>query len=332
MVNIKLISKDDVKEKLTMKKTIELVEKVYTAHGNNHVVMPSKITLDLGESTDWPPYGGSYNAMPAYLGEDFDMAGIKWVWGFNDNFKKGIPYISGVIILNDPRTGEVLSIMDGGYITDIRTGAATGVSAKYLISKKAKNVGIIGAGVQGRMNLRAMNEVMNIEHVYISDIRKEASEKFAKEMSEELGLKITAADCNKEACIESDVIITVTIANEALVMKEWLKKGCTVFSVGSFQELDEKIPLTADKLVVDNWGQNAHRGELVKLVKAGKITEKNIYAEIPEIIVEKKAGRENDDEIICASVIGMGSTDIGIASELFKTEFAEFNKNVISLR
>lgn len=332
MIDIKLISQQEIKEKLNMKKALELVEKVYAAHGNNHVVMPSKITLDLGESTDWPPYGGSYNAMPAYLGEGFDMSGIKWVWGFNDNYKKGIPYISAVIILNDPRTGEVLSIMDGGYITDIRTGASSGVAAKYLVSKKAKNVGIIGAGIQGRMNLRAINEVMDIEHVIVSDVRKEAAIKFAEEMSEELKLKITAVNSNEEACVNSDIIITVTIANEPLVMKEWLKKGCTVLSLGSFQELDENIPLKADKLIVDNWEQNSHRGELLKLVKSGKITKNNIHAEIPEIVVGRKTGRENDDEIICACIIGMGSTDVGIASELYKNDFAQYDKNIISLR
>lgn len=332
MVNIKLISQEEVKEKLTMKKALNLVEKVYAAHGNNHVVMPSKITLDLGESTEWPPYGGSYNAMPAYLGEDFDMSGIKWVWGFNDNYKKCIPYISAVIILNDPRTGEVLSIMDGGYITDIRTGASSGVAAKYLVSKKAKNIGIIGAGVQGRMNLRAMNEIMEIEQVMVADIRKEAAEKFAREMSKELNLNVKVADSNEEACINSDVIITVTIANEPLVMNEWLKKGCTVFSLGSFQELDENIPLKADKLIVDNWEQNSHRGELLKLVKAGKINQKNVHAEVPQIVVGKKSGRENDDEIICACIIGMGSTDIGIAAELYKSDFEQYSKNTFSLR
>ena len=332
MINIKLISREEIKDKLTMKKTLELVERVYAAHANGHVVMPSKITLDLGESTDWPPYGGSYNAMPAYLGEDFDMSGIKWVWGFNDNYKKGLPYISAVIILNDPRTGEVLSIMDGSYITDIRTGAATGVAAKYLVSKKARNLGIIGAGVQGRMNLRAMNEVMKIDHVIIGDIRREAAEKFAEEMSKELNLDISVAKNNEEVCVDSDAIITVTIANEPLVMRKWLKKGCTVLSVGSFQELDESIPLKADKLVVDNWEQNSHRGELLKLVKAGRITKNNIYAEIPEIVIGEKKGRENDDEIICACIIGMGSTDIGVAAELYKRDFINYNKNTVSLR
>ena len=166
-----LVSQQEIIKKLDIKKTIDIVENVYRAHGNKQVLMPSKITLDLGESNDWPPYGGSYNAMPAYLGGEFDISGMKWVWGFNDNPKKGLPYIGGTILVNDPRTGEQLAIMDGSYITDIRTGAATGIAAKFLARKDSKVVGIIGAGVQGRMNLRAVKKVLNMKKLYCS-IRK----------------------------------------------------------------------------------------------------------------------------------------------------------------
>ena len=323
MDHVKLISKEQIQKVLTMKKSIELVEKVYEAHGHDQILMPAKITLDTGESNDWPPYGGSYNAMPAYIGGSVDISGIKWVWGFNDNRKKGIPYIGGVIILNEARTGEVLAIMDGSYITDIRTGASAGVAARYLARKDSKVVAIIGAGVQGKMNARAICEEMPIEEIRIVDIRPEAAEAYAEEMGPELGVKIVPCMSNEEACRGADIIITVTIADEPLVQWEWLKKGCTVLSLGSFQELDENIPLKADKLVVDNWAQNAHRGELVKLVHAGKLTEEQVHAEMPDIVVGKKTGRENEDEIICACIIGMGSTDIGTAGVLYKEYFAE---------
>lgn len=326
MTDVMLISQQDIKAKLDMKKTIDIVERVYKAHGNNQVLMPSKITLDLGESNDWPPYGGSYNAMPAYLGKGFDTSGIKWVWGFSDNPKKGLPYIGGTILINDPRNGEQLAIMDGSYITDIRTGAATGVTARYLARKDSKVVGIIGAGVQGRMNLRAVKEVLDIEKAYVADIREEAAVRFALEMSKELDIEVTAKRINREVSEDADIIITVTIANEPLVMNEWLKEGVLVVSVGSFQELDEQIPLSAGKLVVDSWAQNSHRGELLKLVQTGKITEKNIYAELPDIVAGLKKGRENDREKICACLIGMGSTDIGIAGTLYE----EFKKDGFS--
>lgn len=313
-----LVSQEDVKKHLDMKRTIEVVEKVYKAHGENQVNMPSKITLDLGESNDWPPYGGSYNAMPAYLGGDFDISGIKWVWGFEDNPKKGLPYIGGTILLNDPRTGEQLAIMDGSYITDIRTGATAGVAAKHLAKKDSKEVAIIGAGVVGRMSLLAICELFDIKKARVSDIREESSIKFSQEMEIKTGVEVISAKSNMDAVMDADIIVTATIANEPLVMNEWLKEGALVISLGSFQELDENIPLKTNKLIVDNWEQNAHRGELLKLVKEGKVTEDNIYAEMPEILVGGKAGRENDSEKICASIIGMGSVDIGIAGEINK--------------
>lgn len=252
MTDVLLISQETIKSSLDMKETIEIVEKVYKAHGNNSVNMPSKITLDLGESNDWPPYGGSYNAMPAYLGEDFDISGVKWVWGFENNPKKGLPYIGGTILLNDPRTGEQLAIMDGAYITDIRTGATAGVAAKHLAKKDSKTVAVIGAGVVGSYSLSAICQSFDIKNAKVSDIRKEASEKFAEKMSENLGINVESVNTNKEAVIDADIIVTATIANEALVMKEWLKEGALVISLGSFQELDEKIPMESDKLFIDN--------------------------------------------------------------------------------
>ncbi len=323
MDRVKMISKKQIEQVLTMEKSIDLVKRVYAAHGNNQVLMPPKITLDTGESNDWPPYGGSYNAMPAYIGADIDISGIKWVWGFNDNHAKGIPYIGGVIILNESRTGEVLAIMDGSYITDIRTGASAGVAVRYLANKDSRILTIIGAGVQGRMNARAVAKELQLDEIRIADIRPEAAAAYAKEMEIELGIKVIPCRTNEEACTGADVIITVTIADEPLVLKSWLKKGCTVLSLGSFQELDEAIPLTCDKLVVDSWEQNAHRGELMKLVHQGRLDRSRIHAEMPEIVVGKATGRENQDEIICACIIGMGSTDIGTAGVLYQEFFAQ---------
>ncbi|NHM32449.1 ornithine cyclodeaminase family protein [Neobacillus terrae] len=318
MTDVMLISQNQVKNALSMERIIDIVEQIFSVHGNDQVLMPSKITLDLGEGNEWPPYGGSFNAMPAYIGKEMDISGIKWVCGFEGNRAKGLPYISGTILLNDPRTGELLALMDGSYITDYRTGAATGVAVKYLAKKDASVVGIIGAGIQARTNLVAIAAVAPIQKAKIIDINKEVASAFAEEMSKELNIEVVVADTNQEVVEESDIIVTVTTANTPLVMKEWLQEGSLVISVGSFQELDETIPLTADKLVVDHWEQNTHRGELTKLIEAGHLTEKNLYAELPEIVTNRKKGRENEKEIICACLIGIGSTDIGIANEIYK--------------
>ncbi len=296
---------------------IQVVEKVYRAHGRSEVIMPPKITLDLGEAQPWPPYKGYMNAMPAYLGDD-DVAGIKWAGGFQENFKIGLPFITGMILLMNPKNGVFIAIMDGAHITALRTGAASAICAKYLAREQSSVVGIIGAGVQGRMHLRALNHLFSIEEARVMDINYEAAENFSKEMKAETGLTVSPTRSYREAVEGADIICSVTTADEPMVRKEWLKKGSLVISAGSYQELDPKVVLSADKIVVDSWAQTSHRGELARLVEAGKLGEKNIHAEIGDILAGKKKGREREDEDILAVPIGLGSLDIGCAFEVYK--------------
>ena len=312
-----LITREQVKSLLDMPTALKIVEQVYRSHGEGKVVMPTKITLDLGEGRPWPPYKGFMNAMPAYLG-DVDIAGIKWAGGFQNNYKIGLPYISAMILLINPKNGTFLAAMDGAYITAIRTGAASAVCAKVLARKDASMLGIIGAGVQGRMHLRALQQVFKLKEVRVFDIKEGTAEKYREQMTAELGLNILPKRSYQEVVEGADVICTVTIGDEPMVKKEWLKTGSLIISVGSYQELDPDVALSADKIVVDHWGQASHRGELAKLVEAGKIGEKNIHAEIGEILSGKKKGREREDEDILAVPIGLGSVDIGCAFEVYR--------------
>lgn len=312
-----LITQEQVKSLLDMPTVLRIVEQVYRSHGEGKVVMPTKITLDLGEGRPWPPYKGFMNAMPAYLG-DADIAGIKWAGGFQDNYKIGLPYISAMILLIHPKTGTFLAAMDGAYITAVRTGAASAICAKVLARKDASELGIIGAGVQCRMHLRAFQQVFKLKEVRVFDIKEGAAEKYREEMMAELGLNIVPKRSYQEVVKGADIICTVTIGDEPMVKKEWLKKGSLVISAGSYQELDPDVVLSADKIVVDHWGQASHRGELAKLVEAGKIGEKNIHAEIGDILAGKKKGRERNDENILAVPIGIGSLDIACAFEVYQ--------------
>ena len=312
-----LINQEQVKSLLDMPTALKIVEQVYRSHGEGKVVMPTKITLDLGEGRPWPPYKGFMNAMPAYLG-DVDIAGIKWAGGFQDNYKIGLPYISAMILLINPKNGTFLAAMDGAHITAVRTGAASAICAKALARKDASILGIIGAGVQGRMHLRAFQQVFKLKEVRVFDIKEGAAEKYREEMIAELGLNILPKRSYQEVVEGADIICTVTIGDEPMVKKKWLKKGSLVISAGSYQELDPDVVLSADKIVVDHWGQASHRGELAKLVEAGKLGEKNIHAEIGDILAGKKKGRERDDENILAVPIGLGSVDIGCAVEVYR--------------
>ena len=312
-----LINQEQVKSLLDMPTVLKIVEQVYRSHGVGRVIMPTKITLDLGEGRPWPPYKGFMNAMPAYLG-DVDVAGIKWAGGFKDNSKVGLPYLSGMILLINPQNGAFIAVMDGIYITAVRTGAASAVCAKVLARRDASVLGIIGAGVQGRMHLRAFQQVFQLKEVRIFDINEKAVEAYREEMTAELGLNILPKKSYQDVVDGADIVCTVTIGDEPMVRQKWLRKGSLVISAGSYQELEPEVVLSADKIVVDHWGQASHRGELAKLVETGKLGEKDIHAEIGEILVGKKKGRERDDETILAVPIGLGSLDIGCAFEVYR--------------
>jgi len=307
-----LLSKEDVKACIDMTRCLDIVEQVFRAHGEGKVVMPAKLGLDLGETGGWPPYDAFMNAMPAYVGP-FDAAGLKWAGGWKRNPARGLPYVMATVLLIDCETGRLLSVMEGSHITNLRTGAATGVAAKYLARKEATTAAIIGAGTQGRMQVRALSVAFNLEEVRVIDIRREASERFALEMGKELGLRIRLAENAQQAVDGADIIVTATVAHEILVRREWVSPGAFIASVGSYPELDPRIIFDADKVLVDSWAQNRHRGELSVLVEEGRFTEDRLYGEVGEVVAGKKTGRDNNEQILVACLIGLGSHDVGCA-------------------
>jgi len=312
-----LINQSQIESLLDLPSVLKITEQIYRSHGEGKVVLPPKLTLDLGESAPWPPYKAFLNAMPAYLG-DADVAGIKWVGGFQGNPAKGLPYITGMILLVNPKNGMFIAVLDGAYITSLRTGAQSAVFAKFLARKDSTVLTIIGAGTQGRMHLRALSQVFNFTEVRVTDINKAHLEDFCRTMAAEVRVNIRAAGSPEEAVRGADIVCTVTAACEPLVRKEWLKRGSLVIGAGSYQELDGDVILGANKIIVDNWAQASHRGALAGLVGAGKLSPENIYSDIFEIVVGRKAGRENEDENIIAVPVGLGSLDIACAYEAYQ--------------
>ncbi len=317
-VELIFLSQEDVRATgLDMPKAISIVEKVLSLHAEGKVNLPSKVVLDLGEIER-----GRINAMPAHIGGDVEMCGIKWIAGFPPNpVKHGIPRAHALIILNDSWTGVPLAIMDGTYISAMRTGAVTGVGAKYLANPDSKVVGLIGCGVQARTQIMAMKAaVPSVKLLKGYDLRKEASERFAQWASCELGIEAVSVNSAQEAVVDSDMIATVTVADEPIVKDAWLKEGSFFAHVGSYQEEEEAVIFNSDKVVVDLWHEVVHRGTplLAKLYSAGKITEEKIHANIGEIIRGKKPGRTSRKERIFFSPLGLGSEDVGVASFVYK--------------
>lgn len=297
---------------LDMRVALDLVEKVLGLHEKQLVNLPSKVVLDLGERER-----GRINAMPAYVGGDIDICGIKWIAGFPGNPRlHGLPRASAFIVLNDSSTGLPLCIMDGTYISALRTGAVTGVGARHLARGDAEVFGLIGCGVQAITQAQAVvAAVPSIRRIKGFDIKAEAARSCLARIERELGKETALVSSAEEAVVGSDIIATVTVADEPIVKDTWLKRGSLLAHVGSYQEEEEAVILNTDKVVVDVWSEVLHRGTplVARMYNEGKIGLSRIHANIGEIINGDKPGRESHHERIFFSPMGLGSEDVAVA-------------------
>jgi len=302
-----ILTEDDVRKVLTMKETMEVVEKAFELHAKGKTQMPPKVYLTFEK--------GDLRAMPAYLD---GKAGVKWVNSHPENPKKGLPTVMAVLIYNDPETGFPLAIMDGTHITSFRTGAAGGIAAKYLARRNSKVFGFVGCGRQAYTQFLALREVFDIELVKAYDIVERNAERFAK-FCGDFGISAIVCDI-KEAC-DCDVLTTMTPSRKPIVKSEWVKEGTHINAIGADapgkQELEEEILLKA-KIVVDDIEQAMHGGEINVAVAKGLLKKENIYATLGEIVAGMKRGRESDDEITVFDSTGLAIQDIAVADLVFR--------------
>lgn len=311
-----LLSQVQIKSLVSMKEVVDICDKTFQGYGEGTTINPTKVNLDLGEISPYPPYQGFMNAMPAYVGW-LDVAGIKWAGGnLGKRRELGLPYITSMILLIDPEIGNFTAAMDGAYITNLRTGAQTTVALKYMLEKKSIKIGLYGAGMQGHTQTLAISELFDIEELTIYDVYKEAAMKFAEDMKDVVKGKIIVADKPEEAAV-GDAIICVTQSKEKFLKNEWIKPGTIVFPMGSYQECDDDFILSADKIVVDHIGQCLHRGALAELNHQGKVTEEHKYTTIGELAYGSKVHKIQPDERILCIPIGTGAMDIAVAGVVY---------------
>lgn len=319
-----VVTQKDVTKNISLKEVNNIVEQTYRWYGEGKIIMPSKITLNMKSLG----LGNWLNSMPAYI-QPLDTVGIKWVGGFEKNKEMGLPYITGQILINDPVTGELRALLDGNSITNMRTGAQSPVFAKYLANKNSDILTIIGGGIQGTSTALCMIEMFEVSEIRVADISKDLCQKFIDEVSNKTSTPIIAFDSNKEAVKDADIIVTATTANVPLVYKDWVKKGAFISCIGSYQELDEELILSADKRYVDHMGQNLHRGEFFNCFENGKLTEEDINGEIGAVICGEIIGRESTEEIIVVSPIGMGCLDISVGAILYDRVLKGENEEIL---
>ena len=313
----KLIDAKTVQELLTMKDTVDACEIAFRDWGNDEVVCPTKVTLELGEDAEWPPYKNGLNGMPAYI-HSMKSAGIKCVGGSLNNPGWGLPYIIALISLFDPETGVFRCVMDGEQITNYRTGAQAAVAAKYMTDKKKIRLGIFGAGAQGRTQLMAFAEVFEIESAIIYDISAEAVKKYIDEMVPKTNINIIKADRPENVFDDTDIIVSVTHGKNKFIKNNWFKAGQIMFPMGSFTECEDELLLSANKVYVDSIGQTLHRGALKGIVDEGKFARENITATIGELVAGKVNGHVKEGEKIVCIPIGTGAMDVAVATRIYE--------------
>ncbi|HNS51594.1 MAG TPA: ornithine cyclodeaminase family protein [Anaerolineae bacterium] len=300
---------------LDMSVALSVVEEVLRLHAEGGDILPHKISLDLGE-----PERGRVNIMPGYVGGRFDVCGLKWISIFPNNPERyGLPSLNGLMILGDADRGTPVAVMESSLITSLRTGAATGVAAKYLARPHATTIAIVGAGVQGRTQLQALHAVLpRLAKVRVYDLHAESAARYAAEMTASLGLHVQAVD-SPEACVAgADVVVTATVADEPIVKDAWIKDGSLFVHAGSNQEEEYEVVLHSDGLYVDDWPGMVHRRSqtLARMREKGMIDDGAITAELGEVISGRKPGRTSPRERMYFCSVGMGTEDtaLGLAA------------------
>jgi alanine dehydrogenase len=307
-----ILSEEDMKKLLSLKEVIDAVESAFRMKGLGHAQMPPKQYLFLNK------YNGDVRTMPAYL-EETDAVAVKVVNSHPENRKKhGLPTVMAMIILVDPRTGAPEAIMGGAWITALRTGAAGAVAAKYLANPDPKTVGVVGAGMQARTQLMGLQLVFGtIEEVRVWDRDKEAAVKYAEEMKTKGEQEsIYPVESVRNAVQGADIIVTATPSREPLVSAEWVDEGTHINCIGADapgkQELDPAI-LLKSKIVVDDWSQSCHGGEINVPFAKEIIGKEDIWGDICEIVAGLKQGRTTPDEITVFTSTGIAIQDAAAA-------------------
>jgi ornithine cyclodeaminase/alanine dehydrogenase-like protein (mu-crystallin family) len=315
-----LLTEAQVRSLMDWKTAVRIAEELLREQGRGHVLVPAELLVRLCDRG----LDSYLSAMPAYL-EHLGIAGTKWGGGYGHNAKAGyLPYMMQVAILNSPITGEIHAIMGSTWLTTAKTGSETALCGKFLAKNDDLIVVVVGAGLQGRASVGcwlALDQLgdISIRQLRVVDLDRKKSLAVAVEAREEHPAKsIVVVDTVEEALEGAHAVITATTATAPIVDIAWLRNDVLVASVGSHIELDPRVPLAADKLVVDSWAQSGHRGSLSGLIEQGKITRDQIHGELPEIIAGNLPGRESSDNMIVAGLQGLASVDLAIGWQIFK--------------
>lgn len=313
MASIKILTEADLRKAVSLDlDAVACIEQAFIALAGGEVVMPPILSMAVA------PFNGEVDVKTAFV-PGIDSFAVKISPGFFDNPKIGLPSTSGLMILFSAQTGMVEALLlDNGYLTEVRTAAAGAVAAKHLSRANAANACILGAGSQGKLQLKALCLVRQIKRATIWARDLEKAGVAAAQMTGELGIDVSAAVDLAADVGAADVIVTTTPASEPVLRGEWLRPGQHVTAMGSDQhhknELDLACFAKADLYVPDRYAQTSILGELRSAIDGGCVAPDTRFAELGEIVSGSSAGRASSEAITIADLTGTGVQDTAIAT------------------
>jgi alanine dehydrogenase len=310
---MRILSRTDVRQALSMSAAIEAVEAAFVQLSAGKSEMPVRASLPVDRRD------GVTLFMPAYLTDDDRMA-VKIVSVFNQNPERGLPLIHALVVVVDATTGAPAAVMEGGYLTALRTGAASGAATDLLAREDAHTAAIFGAGAQGRTQLEAVCAVRPIDRAWVYDLQPDQARAYAGEMAAQLGIVVEVAETPAEALAEADVVCTATTSSTPVFDDADVRPGTHINAVGAYTPEMQEIPpetVLRAKVVIDELESSlAEAGDLIIPIEEGLMTEEQIHAELGQIAAGEKVGRTSGEEVTLFKSVGVAVQDAAVAGAI----------------
>lgn len=327
-MKVLLLNQEEMQSIISMAEVIEADKQALDIYSNGEKDIPLRINLDV------PEHEGQSLYMPGYAAKAKAL-GVKIVSVYPRNIEKGITSVPSTMVLVDDVTGQVNCLMDGTYLTQLRTGAVSGAATDLLAKKDAENFLLIGTGGQAAGQLEAVLCVRPIKTVKVFDVNLERAKEFAANMSKKFGVDVQASENLDEDVKNADIITAVTTAKQAVFNGTLVKPGAHINGVGSYtpemSEIPEEVLQKSGKIYVDTVDAVTESGDFQKPLAAKTFDESRITGELGELIAGNKPGRENDDEITFFETTGNAILDIVVAKKIYDNAMEKKVGNFVDL-
>ena len=306
------LSNEDVKTVLDLGRAIEIIEQALRDHSEGRVIWSTPEDLAIKPEQGWQSWVTGC-ALTTESVAGFRIRSIKAAGGSRDASRppRGPRRI---LILSDRDGGEILAIMDEDWCHAVRTAAAASVACRLLARQGATTMAMLGAGDTARAAVPVMARAFQLKDIRVTSRTPESRQNYAKEIGKQYGLNVRPVESTEEALKGADLVVAATTTSTPFVKDSWLADGVTVYSIGKHQEMESDIYKKADKLVVDSWLHCRNKSDMQRMLKENFLSEKDIYAELPELLSGKKPARQSERERIFIRAIGLVNQDIALAN------------------